>query len=115
MLIFEKTKVVCSTVVLLFATFFAVSPLTYADNCNNRTAQDVANYCAKNGLRHIGGWHSYEGLGCAATPEQAYNICCYANHSGLETVDVGYAQGRNGLWCCCRRYLPRLRIIKESK
>jgi hypothetical protein len=38
-----------------------------------------------------------------ATPTAAYNTCCYAN-SGMTTVDVGYAQGKNGWWYCCRRY-----------
>ena len=68
------------------------------------TAQGVANImAARNYVGHFGGNPGYEGCGCGATPQAAYNICCYAN-SGMATVDVGYAQGRNGMWYCCRRY-----------
>lgn len=68
------------------------------------TAQGVANIMARV-LRvgHWGGNRGYEGCGMASTKEGAYNICCYAN-SGMATVDVGYAQGHNGMWFCCRRY-----------
>ena len=68
------------------------------------TAQGVANIMATNSrVGHWGGNPGYEGCGCGATPEAAYSICCYAN-SGMATVDVGYAQARNGMWYCCRRY-----------
>ncbi len=70
----------------------------------NATAQGVANIMARRGIvGHFGGNPGYEGCGCGATPEAAYRICCYAN-SGMTTVDVGYAQGANGTWFCCRRY-----------
>lgn len=72
--------------------------------CSNKTAQDVANCCAADGrLAHRGGNPGYEGLGMAGSPEAAYRNCCYAN-SGMKTVDVGYAQMKNGQWVCCRRY-----------
>jgi len=68
------------------------------------TAQGVANLMAANGrVGHWGGNPGYEGCGCGATPAAAYAICCYGN-SGMATVDVGYAQGANGMWYCCRRY-----------
>ena len=68
------------------------------------TAQGVANIMAANGrVGHWGGNPGYEGCGMGPTPEAAYNICCYGN-SGMATVDVGYAQGSNGMWYCCRRY-----------
>ena len=72
--------------------------------CSNKTAQDVADCCAKDGrLAHRGGNSGYEGLGLASTPEAAYRSCCYAN-SGMPDADVGYAQMKNGQWVCCRRY-----------
>lgn len=68
------------------------------------TAQGVANLMAAyNRVGHFGGNPGYEGCGCGATPAAAYAICCYGN-SGMATVDVGYAQGSNGMWYCCRRY-----------
>jgi hypothetical protein len=68
------------------------------------TAQGIANLMAAyNRVGHFGGNPGYEGCGCGATPAAAYAICCYAN-SGMATVDVGYAQGSNGMWFCCRRY-----------
>jgi hypothetical protein len=68
------------------------------------TAQGVANIMAsRNQVGHFGGNPGYEGCGCGATAAAAYSICCYAN-SGMATVDVGYAQGSNGMWYCCRRY-----------
>lgn len=68
------------------------------------TAQGVANIMASRGMvGHFGGNPGYEGCGMGATPQAAYNICCYGN-SGMATVDVGYAQGANGMWYCCRRY-----------
>jgi hypothetical protein len=75
-----------------------------AKDFSTRTAQGVANIMASRGMvGHFGGNPGYEGCGMAATPEAAYNTCCYAN-SGMATVDVGYAQGANGMWYCCRRY-----------
>lgn len=73
----------------------------------HRTAQQAAEASAAGGLCHRGGNPSYEGLGCSHSPESAFRSCCYANHSGLITYDVGIAQGRNGLWVCCRRYVSR--------
>lgn len=76
--------------------------------CSNATAQDVANCCAADGrLAHRGGNTGYEGLGMGSTPEQAYQSCCYASRTDLVTVDVGYAQMPNGMWCSCRRYAFR--------
>lgn len=73
----------------------------------HKTAQQAAEASAKGGLCHRGGNASYEGLGCASTPEGAFRSCCYASHSGLETYDVGLAKSRNGLWVCCRRYCSK--------
>lgn len=72
--------------------------------CHNSTAQGVAECMARCGrVGHFGGNRGYEGCGMASSPQQAYAICCYAN-SGMKTIDVGYAQGANGMWYCCRRY-----------
>jgi len=82
--------------------------LCMASTCfAHRTAQEAAEASAAGGLRHRGGNASYEGLGCSSTPEGAFRSCCYANHSGLITYDCGIAQGRNGLWVACRRYVSR--------
>jgi hypothetical protein len=71
---------------------------------SNATAQGVANVLAYHDrVGHCGGNPGYEGCGMASTPQAAYSICCYAN-SGMKTVDVGYAQGKSGMWYCCRRY-----------
>jgi hypothetical protein len=71
---------------------------------DNSSAQGVAETCARRGvLAHMGGNRGYEGLGMASTREGAYRNCCYAN-SGMSDADVGYAQGANGMWYCCRRY-----------
>jgi hypothetical protein len=71
---------------------------------NNSTAQGVAETMAsRNIVGHFGGNSGYEGCGSGSTPQQAYNNCCFAN-SGMITVDIGYAQGKNGRWFCCRRY-----------
>lgn len=69
------------------------------------SAQGVANAMAeRNCVSHFGGHGGmYEGCGSGSTPDQAYRNCCFAN-SGMSTVDVGYAQSRNGTWFCCRRY-----------
>ena len=70
----------------------------------NATAQGVANWMARTGtVGHCGGNKGYEGCGMASTKENAYRICCYAN-MGWRDADVGYAQGANGYWYCCRRY-----------
>ena len=77
----------------------------------HRSAQEAAEASARGGLCHRGGHSPFaEGLGCASTPEGAFRSCCYANHSGYATVDVGIAQARNGLWVCCRRYLSKSRL-----
>ena len=71
---------------------------------SNSTAQGVAEMMAQRGyVCHFGGNTGYEGCGSGSSPDQAYRNCCYSN-SGMTTVDVGYAQGRNGRWYCCRRY-----------
>ena len=71
---------------------------------NTSTAQGVANIMASTGtVGHWGGNTGYEGCGSGATAAAAYHNCCFAN-SGMTTVDVGYAQGANGMWYCCRRY-----------
>lgn len=68
------------------------------------TAQGIANIMAARGVvGHFGGNPGYEGCGMGGSPAAAYSICCYGN-SGMATVDVGYAQGANGMWYCCRRY-----------
>jgi hypothetical protein len=68
------------------------------------TAQGVANIMASQGrVGHWGGNPGYEGCGMGATPQAAFQSCCYSS-SGMATVDVGYAQGANGMWYCCRRY-----------
>jgi hypothetical protein len=77
---------------------------TVSTSFSTTTAQGVANIMASRGVvGHFGGNPGYEGCGMASTPEGAYSICCYGN-SGMATVDVGYAQGANGMWYCCRRY-----------
>lgn len=73
----------------------------------HRTAQEAADASARGGLSHRGGNPSYEGLGCASTPEGAFRSCCYARSTNLITYDVGIAKGRNGLWVCCRRYISK--------
>jgi len=83
--------------------FFCLSSVCFA----HRTAQEAAEASAAGGLRHRGGNASYEGLGCASTPEGAFRSCCYANHSGLQTYDVGIARSKGGLWVCCRRYCSK--------
>lgn len=72
---------------------------------DNSSAQGVAETMARlNRVGHFGGHQPYyEGCGSGFSREGAYNNCCYAN-SGMHTVDVGYAQGSNGMWYCCRRY-----------
>lgn len=83
---------------------------TYSYNSNyvasgdTSTAQGVADIMARNNrIGHWGGNSGYEGCGSGKSPEEAYRNCCFANR-GMETVDVGYAQGSNGKWFCCRRY-----------
>lgn len=86
-----------------FVLFLALTSTAFA----HKTAQQAAEASAKGGLCHRGGNASYEGLGCASTPEGAFRSCCYANHSGLVTYDVGIARAKNGLFCCCRRYCSK--------
>jgi len=76
----------------------------YTSSVNNSTAQGVAETMASRGyVGHFGGNSGYEGCGSGFSQQQAYNICCFSN-SGMTTVDVGYAQGKDGRWYCCRRY-----------
>jgi hypothetical protein len=68
------------------------------------SAQGVAEIMARTGrVGHWGGNRGYEGCGSGSSQEAAYRNCCFSN-SGMTTVDVGYAQGSNGQWYCCRRY-----------
>ena len=68
------------------------------------SAQGVAEIMARTGrVGHWGGNNGYEGCGSGSSQQAAYSNCCYAN-SNLTTGDVGYAQGNNGQWYCCRRY-----------
>lgn len=68
------------------------------------SAQGVANIMARNcRVGHWGGNSGYEGCGSGSSPDVAYRNCCFSN-SGMTTVDVGYAQGKNNQWYCCRRY-----------
>ena len=78
---------------------------SYTSNYSANTAQSVADIMAsRNSVGHfLPVTSGYEGCGSGSTQQQAYNNCCYAN-SRLQTVDVGYAQGANGKWFCCRRY-----------
>lgn len=86
------------------STTYSYTSSTASGGVNNSTAQGVAEaMAARNYVGHFGGNSGYEGCGSGPTPEQAYRNCCFAN-SGMNTVDVGYAQGRNGQWFCCRRY-----------
>jgi hypothetical protein len=79
-------------------------PIQNAVRAMANTAQGVAEACANRGvLAHMGGNSGPEGLGMGSTPESAYRNCCFAN-SGMPDADVGYAQGANGMWYCCRRY-----------
>lgn len=72
---------------------------------DNSSAQGVANtMAARNYVAHFGGHPGlYEGCGSGWTKEQAYNNCCYSK-SGMKVVDSAYAQGKNGMWYCCKRY-----------
>jgi len=86
------------------AAYTTAATTARSTSYSTSTAQGVANLMASyNRVGHFGGNPGYEGCGCGATPAAAYSICCYGN-SGMATVDVGYAQGANGLWYCCRRY-----------
>jgi hypothetical protein len=103
-----KTTVSYSTAAATTATTATAAKSTAVKattvSYSTATAQGVANIMASRGVvGHFGGNPGYEGCGMASTREGAYAICCYAN-SGMATVDVGYAQGANGMWYCCRRY-----------
>jgi len=95
-----------TAIVAVFLLTSAASAASY----KNKTALDVANYCAKHGLRHIGGNPSYEGLGCASTPEAAYRCCCFGSRTDLITYDSAVVQASNGLWVACRRYVHKSKI-----
>ena len=88
-----------------YSTNYTTSSTTSSSySGENATAQGVANIMARlNRVGHFGGNPGYEGCGSGMSAQAAYNNCCYAN-SGMRTVDVGYAQGSNGMWFCCRRY-----------
>jgi hypothetical protein len=96
----QSAKAAAASLTTSPAPAVQASPVSFS----TATAQGVANIMASYGrVGHWGGNPGYEGCGMGATPQAAYNTCCYAN-SGMATVDVGYAQGRNGYWYCCRRY-----------
>ncbi len=100
----EEAKSTPVSTVASTAAKTTAAKTTTANPYSTATAQGVANIMAARGyVGHFGGNPGYEGCGMASTPQGAYNICCYAN-SGMATVDVGYAQGANGMWYCCRRY-----------
>jgi len=48
--------------------------------------------------------YSFEGLGMGSTPEQALRGCCYSN-SGMLVADQAVAQGRNGKYYACKRFI----------
>ena len=79
---------------------------TYSTPVDNTSAQGVANtMAARNCVAHFGGhYNSYEGCGSGWSQDDAYRNCCYSN-SGMSVIDVGYAQGKNGMWYCCKRYI----------
>lgn len=82
---------------------------SYTNNSTVDTscAQGVAEGMAKrNWVGHfgLGGTGLFEGCASGRTKEYAYANCCFANDRSLKTVDVGYAQSKNGTWYCCRRY-----------
>lgn len=81
------------------------SSYSNSSDVDTSSAQGVAEGMArKNWVGHFGGFGNlFEGCGSGFNKEQAYNNCCFSN-SGMKTVDVGYAQGKNGMWFCCRRY-----------
>jgi|GEM_PF-2036364 len=96
-------KTVKTTPVSKTTTTVAKAPIM-KNAFDTSTAQGVANIMASRGyVGHFGGNPGYEGCGMGPTKQAAYSICCYGN-SGMATVDVGYAQGANGMWYCCRRY-----------
>lgn len=68
------------------------------------TAQAVANHMSRIGrIGHFGGNpYTYEGVGMGSTPYQAEMNCCYRKQK--TPVDVGVAQGSNGMWFACCRY-----------
>lgn len=89
-----------------YSTTYSASTTTTSSATSEEVAnaQGVATIMARlNRVGHFGGNPGYEGCGCGSTPQAAYSVCCYSN-SGMATVDVGYAQGSNGMWYCCRRY-----------
>jgi hypothetical protein len=89
-----------------YSTSYSTSTTTTSSISSEEvaTAQGVATIMARlNRVGHFGGNPGYEGCGCGSTQQAAYYACCYSN-SGMATVDVGYAQGSNGMWYCCRRY-----------
>lgn len=78
-----------------------------SSNVDTSCAQGVAEGMAKrNWVGHfgLGGTGLFEGCASGKTKEYAYKHCCFANDRSLKTVDVGYAQSKNGTWYCCRRY-----------
>ena len=101
---YQVTQVSQITQPVASAPVSTASYSTSTASFSTATAQGVANIMASNGrVGHWGGNTGYEGCGMGVTPQAAYSTCCYAN-SGMATVDVGYAQGSNGWWYCCRRY-----------
>lgn len=85
---------------------------TNSSNTNSRpvgnlflgTAQAVANHMANIGrIGHFGGNpYVFEGVGMGSTPYAAEMNCCYRKTKN--PVDVGIAQGSNGMYYACCRY-----------
>lgn len=68
------------------------------------SAQAVANHMASIGrIGHFGGNpYVFEGVGMGSTPYAAEMNCCYRKTK--TPVDVGIAQGSNGMYYACCRY-----------
>ena len=108
-----RNVIVAFAVLALFCTpafakprrsYTSYSSSSQVSSGETSSAQGVANIMARTGrVGHWGGNSGYEGCGSGSSPDAAYRNCCYAN-SNMATVDVGYAQGNNGQWYCCRRY-----------
>jgi len=103
-----KKIIICFVALVMICNVCEAKKRKYYTNYNpvdNSSAQGVANTMASRGyVGHFGGHGGlYEGCGSGWTMEQAYRNCCYSN-SGMFVVDVGYAQGRSGMWYCCKRY-----------
>ena len=91
----------------LFRRNRGYSSSSSSSSVDTSCGQGVAEGMAKrNWVGHfgLGGTGLFEGCASGKTKEYAYKHCCFANDRSLKTVDVGYAQSKNGTWYCCRRY-----------